>query len=134
MTEIAVAVILEGNEIVLSKRLDHVHQGGKWEFPGGKVEAGETAAKALVRECFEELAIEVKGAALVDTFNYEYPDKALKFYIFFVDDFSGTPVGREGQKVARVHWSALRDLEFPEANIRMIELVERHFQPQEDDL
>jgi 8-oxo-dGTP diphosphatase len=133
VTEIAVAVIIEGNELVLSKRLDHVHQGGKWEFPGGKVEAGETAAKALVRECFEELAIKVKGAALVDTFDFEYPGKALTFHVFFVDDFSGTPHGSEGQEVARVHWSVLRELEFPEANIRMIDLVERHFKRQEGD-
>ena len=55
---VAVGVIVDARrQILLTRRPDHVHQGGLWEFPGGKVEAGETLSKALKRELLEELAI-----------------------------------------------------------------------------
>ena len=127
MLEICVGIIIDGDEIVLSKRAEHVHQGGKWEFPGGKVESSETAAKALVRECNEELGIEVIGAALVDQFEYSYPEKTLKFSVFVVDEFDGEPKGCEGQLVQRVHWRQLDDLEFPAANVRMVDWVKHYF-------
>ena len=63
IVEVAVGVIKRDNKIYISKRADDLHQGGKWEFPGGKREANETIEQALVRELSEEIGIQVPSKA-----------------------------------------------------------------------
>jgi 8-oxo-dGTP diphosphatase len=71
--EVAAGVILDpSRRILITQRLDHLHQGGLWEFPGGKLEPGETSRAALARELREELAIEVEA-----THAAHYPDACL---------------------------------------------------------
>jgi len=102
--------------ILLARRPDHLHQGGLWEFPGGKVDAGEAAFAALRRELEEELGIGVTRAEPFLEVHHEYPDKAVFLDIWQVGEFTGTPTGNEGQLV---RWVALGDLggyDFPAAN------------------
>lgn len=117
---VAVGIIKRDNLIYLTKRADDVHQGGKWEFPGGKVEANETLPQALARELREEVGIEVNLAAVADnifdTVVYDYPDKRVCLDFVLVNDFVGEPQGCEGQLGRWFELSALTAIDFPDAN------------------
>lgn len=114
---VAVGVIINSQQqILLAKRPEHLHQGGKWEFPGGKVEAGETVTEALARELKEEVALNVETTNPFMELSFDYPDKQVFLDIHTVTSFSGEATGLEGQQVQWVPKSKLREFEFPEAN------------------
>lgn len=113
-----VAAVIRGGDgrILIARRADSQHQGGLWEFPGGKVEAGESVEAALARELREELGIEVSGSRPLIKISHDYPDKQILLDVREVDAFSGEPHGAEGQPL---EWVAPRDLhqyQFPAAN------------------
>ena len=116
-----------GPRILLARRPAHAHQGGRWEFPGGKVEPGETAHAALARELREELGIGGIRARALIRFPYRYPEFRMDFEVFLVSDWDGEAHGREGQEVRWVSPDALRDLDTPPASrpvIRALQLPE----------
>jgi 8-oxo-dGTP diphosphatase len=102
--------------ILLARRPDHLHQGGLWEFPGGKVDAGEAARQALDRELAEELAIQVLRAEPFLEVRHQYPDKAVFLDVWQVWEFAGSPVGNEGQAIRWAELAALPEYSFPAAN------------------
>ena len=120
----AVIVHPDRQSIFISRRADHLHQGGLWEFPGGKVEAGESVESALARELFEELDIRVETAQPFMEVSHNYPDKQVFLDIWQVDSFTGTARGKEGQQC---RWVGLQELhndqlfEFPAANQPILE-------------
>lgn len=122
LIHVAVGVIENARgEIFIAKRSDEAHQGGLWEFPGGKVEAGETIVQALDRELFEELGIRVQGCEpLIEIFHdyscKESGNKHVRLEIRRVINFSGEPHGKEGQPVCWVAKSELDNFQFPAAN------------------
>jgi 8-oxo-dGTP diphosphatase len=121
---VAVGVISDGKKILVARRPEHVHQGGLWEFPGGKVEAGETVQQALYRELLEELAIEVQQCEPLLTVVHDYVDKSVLLDVWWISDFSGEPHGREGQPLRWVSGAELCGLEFPQANRAIVIAVE----------
>jgi len=103
-------------EVLIAKRPNDKHQGGLWEFPGGKLESNETRAQALARELKEELGIVITHSQPLIRIRHDYPDKSVLLDVWQVDSFSGEAHGKEGQDVA---WVALSDLDrfhFPAAN------------------
>lgn len=121
---VAVAVICNSDgHILISKRPNHVHQGGLWEFPGGKLEAGETLESALKRELLEELGIAPNAYEPLVEIQHDYPDKSVLLDVWRVTDFSGEPYGREQQPVCWVAPEALVNYEFPEANLAIIRAI-----------
>jgi 8-oxo-dGTP diphosphatase len=121
---VAVGVIVSNGEFFLTKRLEHTHQGGKWEFPGGKIEANETVAQALHRELQEEIAIDVLSCTPLMQINHDYGDKKVLLDVFLVDNFQGDPTAQEGQQQ---RWFSLHDLshvDFPEANILIVKKLQ----------
>ncbi len=114
---VAVAVIENGcGDVLIARRASHQHMGGLWEFPGGKVEAGETVLQALQREIHEEIALTVNTAMPMLQIPFHYPDKHVLLDVWRVNDFSGTARGCEGQPVCWVPRSALSTYDFPPAN------------------
>lgn len=127
---VAVGVVVDARGCILvAKRPLDAHQGGLWEFPGGKVELNETVQQALARELLEELGVEVLSAAPLLIIEHDYGDKSVLLDVWWVDVFGGVPVGREGQPWQWVEVSALRDLEFPAANKAIVAAVTQRLQP-----
>jgi len=124
---VAVGVIYRDRKFFLTKRADNVHQGGKWEFPGGKVEANETVAQALARELKEEVAIEVLACEPLIVIEHDYGDKKVMLDVFLVDNFSGEPCAQEGQEESWFSLADLKTLNFPEANKAIVSKLQQRY-------
>lgn len=122
---VAVGVIFHPGrkEVLLAKRPVDKHQGGLWEFPGGKVDAGEMVEQALSRELFEELALTVTHAQPLIKIEHDYIDKSVILDVWLVDGFTGAPIGAEGQVVRWVSLNDLAGYEFPEANQPILDAI-----------
>lgn len=115
--EVVVAIITNSqDEVLVARRAAHKHQGGLWEFPGGKVEAGERLEAALSREIYEELGISVQKAQPFMQLTHDYPDKTIILHVWQVTQFQGEAYGKEQQPIAWVPKAELLNLSFPEAN------------------
>ena len=110
-------------QVLIARRPEHLHQGGLWEFPGGKVAQGESAQQALFRELKEELAIEVNASTPLLCTAHDYSDKPVLLDVWAVNGFDGQAQGNEGQRIKWVDISALSDYEFPAANRPALDLV-----------
>ncbi len=115
--QVAVGVVknADGN-ILIALRNPAAHQGGLWEFPGGKLEAGETAEHALVRELKEELNVTVHSASPLISINHQYPDLHVHLLVFLVEQFAGPVQSQTGQPFQWVAPEKLPDYTFPKAN------------------
>lgn len=117
MINVVAAVIHnQQGQILIAQRPLHKHQGGLWEFAGGKVDSHETAAQALVRELQEELGIIATQSRPLLTVEHHYPDKSVRLQVFRVTAFKGEAHGAEGQPIAWVNADELKNYQFPAAN------------------
>jgi len=121
---IVAAAIVRDGKVLLARRHDDAHQGGLWEFPGGKVERGEDARAALARELDEELGITLESARPLIAVPHDYSDKSILLDVWLVDGFSGEPHGREGQPLTWVLADDLQQHDFPKANLPVITAVQ----------
>ena len=119
----AAAIVNDNNEVLISRRAVDTHQGGLWEFPGGKLEAGESVEQALLRELDEELGIELKSYRPLIKVMHHYADKSVLLDVWKVDSFTGTPTANEGQPVRWCSVDQLDAKEFPAADVPIIQAV-----------
>ena len=131
MNEIHVVAgaLVRGREVLLAQRPAGAHLGGLWEFPGGKVEPGESARAALSRELVEEIGVDVRSAERLYEHTHTYPEKSVRLDIWCVTEWLGEPQSVEGQPLAWVDVSELPDWPLPEADApavqRLMERLER---------
>ena len=123
IVEVAVGVIKRNELYFMTKRLDHVHQGGKWEFPGGKVEANETPEQALTRELHEEVNIKVVSSNSLITIEHDYGDKTVCLRVYLVECFKNEPKALEGQKEGWFTYQELLALDLPAANAEILDVL-----------
>ena len=98
VVHVAAGALLDADgRVLIAKRADRLHQGGLWEFPGGKLEAGETPRQALARELSEELGVEVIEARPLICVPHDYGDRRVLLDVYRVTAYRGVPHGREGQ-------------------------------------
>ena len=122
---VAVGIIYhENHDILITKRPEHVHQGGLWEFPGGKVEAGETVELALARELMEEVGIQVISAQPLIKINHDYGDKSVLLDVWQILNYSGKPQACEAQAMQWVSREKLHNYCFPTANLPIIKALQ----------
>ena len=107
--------------VLISERICDGPFDGLWEFPGGKIGVGETAADALRRELAEELGITVTSAQPFMALHHEYPDRTVDLEFFLVSEWQGEPTGLEGQDVRWVAPSELRPGELLPADAPVVE-------------
>lgn len=120
---VVVAVIACGDKLLIARRPEHVHQGGKWEFPGGKQEPAESAVEALRRELQEELGITPTRFRRLISVCYQYPDKHVSLDVWLVTEFLGEAEGREGQCIKWIEKAELSSYTFPDANLPIVRAV-----------
>ena len=119
---VSIALINNENEILLSKRPEKKHLSGFWEFPGGKVEDGETPEKALIREVKEELNIEInnKCIAPLSFSEFDYNNFQLLLLLYICRRWDGEPMSMENNKLEWVKPNMLRDYKMPPADDALI--------------
>jgi 8-oxo-dGTP diphosphatase len=121
LTSVVAAVIEKDGRILIGQRRADTAHALKWEFPGGKVEADETPAAALVRELREELEIEAEAGPEIRRYQYNYPGRSPILLIFFkVDRFHGEPRNLIFERIA---WALPRDLpsyDFLEGDVEFV--------------
>jgi len=116
VVNVAVGVVLQGDQVLVARRPDFAYIDAEWEFPGGKVEAGESPFEALVREFDEELGIEVVGAKPLICVEHCYFGKSFRLHAWLVDSFSGVVQGMEQQDLQWVGLDVLESMAFPAGN------------------
>lgn len=121
---VAAAVIRDDyGRVLLTRRGEDTHQGGLWEFPGGKLEIGESVAQGLRRELHEELGIELQQHRPLIKNLHHYADKSVLLDVHLVTDYQGVPQGLEGQPLEWVQPSRLSEFPMPEADLPIITAV-----------
>ncbi|RNL61652.1 8-oxo-dGTP diphosphatase MutT [Zhongshania marina] len=123
---VAVGVIFNSQgQILIARRHDDAHQGGLWEFPGGKVESDESVCDALARELYEELGINIQTSSCKPfiEIRHDYSDKVVLLDVWTVFEFDGEASGKEGQPLRWVDRSQLSGYDFPAANIAIIDAI-----------
>lgn len=113
---VAAAIMDPQGRVLISKRHEHAHQGGLWEFPGGKLEPGEAVLTGLARELCEELNIELLRTEPLIKIIHHYPDRAVLLDVHRVWEFAGEPEGMEGQPLRWLLPDAMQAADFPAAD------------------
>jgi len=113
---VAAAISDAEGRILIAKRPDHVHKGGLWEFPGGKLEMGESVEQGLARELDEELGIHPTATEPLICITHHYPECSIKLDIHRVTAFDGEVYGREGQPIRWLRPEEMQLDQFPEAD------------------
>lgn len=113
---VVAGLLVNDHHVCITRRRADVHQGGKWEFPGGKLEPHEDPLSGLKRELHEELGIEIRQASPFVQIRHAYPDLDVLLDVWRVTGYAGTPHGREAQEM---RWAEIRRLDpqdFPDAD------------------
>ncbi len=121
----AVALVDADGRVLLARRPEGKSMAGLWEFPGGKVDPGETPETALIRELAEELGIDVAASCLAPfTFaSHAYPDFHLLMPLYVCRKWSGIPMAREGQRLTWVRPARLGEYPMPPADKPLVAML-----------
>ena len=122
---VAGALCDAGGRVLIASRPADKHMAGRWEFPGGKVGAGETEAQALIRELQEELGVQAREPQFCLRLKHAYPDRIVELSCWIVRDFSGEPCGLDGQQLKWVPAGTLAGEDILEADLPFIEALQR---------
>lgn len=114
--QVAVGVLKQHNQVLIARRQAHQTHAHHWEFPGGKIEAGESAKQALTREFAEEVGVEVEAWQPLIQIPWQYEHLKVNLQVFVSESYFGEVQGCEGQEVRWVELNDLVDYAFPVAN------------------
>lgn len=124
MLQVAAGILRNAaGKVLITERIEDGPFRGLWEFPGGKIAAGESAEMALVRELREELGIEVLAQKHFQSIAHRYADRTVELDFFFVDDWRGEPAGLEGQGLRWVNVAELDAAELLPADAPLIDAL-----------
>ena len=127
MVEVVAALIWDGSRFMICQRPAHKARGSLWEFVGGKVEPGEGAEEALIRECREELAVTLSVGTVFMDVVHEYPDITVHLTLFHATIADGVPQKLEHQDIRWITPSEIPDYEFCPADTEILEKILREY-------
>lgn len=117
---VAAGLVFRDGTLLIAQRRPDQHLGGYWEFPGGKLEPGETPETCLVRELDEELGIEVQVLDLIDEVEHAYPEKTVSIGFYRCAWLRREPQALQCAAVTWITQGELEDFEFPPADARLL--------------
>jgi 8-oxo-dGTP diphosphatase len=134
MREVVVGIITRGDQVLACQRRSNAVYPLKWEFPGGKIEQGETPPQALVRELHEELDIHVEIGEEFHRQEWIYPDGvdnpkkdgAFRVFYYYIRSFTGTPLNRVFEQIRWVNLQELQALDLLEGNREAVAFLVKH--------
>ncbi len=119
--EVAAGILVDGDRVLIARRQERDHQGGRWEFPGGKRHAGETITECLRRELIEEIGLEVTIGTLWRALTHVYPDRRVSIYFYICEAKDGhTPRAIECDEIRWVRPEELTTLPFVEGDLAVL--------------
>ena len=124
--QIGVAVINnKQGKILIDRRKETGEMGGLWEFPGGKIEVGETIEECIKREVKEELDIEIIVGDRLTTITHAYKTINVTLYVHDCQHLSGTPQPLECEEIHWVEPAQMNQYQFPQANTQIVKLIQQ---------
>ena len=126
MMEVVCAIVERGNYVLAACRGPEMRHPWKWEFPGGKVQEGESREAALHRELQEELGLKVEILEGLDPVHFQYPDQDIRLWPFRCDWTGGEPLPTEHAETVWIQPEDLLSLDFAEADLLVIEAYQAH--------
>lgn len=126
---VAGALVDAAGRILIAQRPHGKALAGRWEFPGGKLAAGEDAYAGLVRELREELGVEVRSAERLTRYAHAYPDRVVWLDLWVVADWAGEPRGLDGQAIKWVEPADLDGEDLLEADRPIVAALQRRSRP-----
>ena len=128
MTEVVAALIWDNDRFLACQRPAHKARGLLWEFVGGKVEPGESAQEALIRECMEELGVQIHVGNMFMQVEHEYPDILIRLTLFHCTIAQGQPQALEHNDLAWIHPSQVDNYEFCPADTEILIEIKRLYE------
>ena len=125
MIEVVAALIREGDRMLICQRPATKKRALLWEFPGGKVEPGETPQNALIRECQEELGIQLQVGTLFTQVAHRYPDIHIRLSLYNATIAQGTPIRREHNDLRWITASEIDGYAFCPADRDILDKIKR---------
>lgn len=123
ITEVVAALIWDGGKFMICQRPAHKARGLLWEFVGGKVEPGESREAALIRECREELAVELAVGQEFMSVVHEYPDLTVRLTLFCATIAQGLPQKLEHNDIRWITPAQIGDYDFCPADVEILERI-----------
>lgn len=126
--QVAVGIVLDDSgKVLVGQRVKPDAYFQKWEFPGGKLEQGESVVDALKREFLEEVGIDIIESREFMVWEHSYPDRDVKLFVRIIDAFIGKATSREGQALKWVSLEEIAEMDFLAGNQVIIERLIEHF-------
>lgn len=123
ITEVTAAIIINKKRVLVAQRLPGSHMEFKWEFPGGKIEEGESRENCLIRELKEELDVDIQVVKLFETVEFSYPEKDIRLHFFICAIKKGIPVKHQCHSFMWANKENLKSLDFLPADRVIISKV-----------
>jgi len=122
--DVAAGLVFHAGKLLITQRYFHGDLGGLWEFPGGKLEQGESFGECLKRELMEELGIKVRVVAQLEEITHSYPEKTVRLKFFQCTLEHGEAEPHQCQALAWISREQLIGFQFPAADARLLRLLE----------
>ena len=132
MVHVVAALIWDGDRFMICQRPAHKARGLLWEFVGGKVESGETPEEALIRECREELNVEIEPGSIYCRLVHEYPDLTILLTLYNARIISGTPQKLEHNDIRWISVSQIDNYSFCPADKQILEMLKNGINTAEE--